>query len=148
MPVLGVCFGGQLLARALGAGVFRAEEAEIGWLQVQTWADMVAAGPWFQWHFDTFSLPPKAKLLANNHVGPQAFVHGRSLGVQFHPEVGLEIMENWAVVYRHELDEHGVNADELLEHTRAVEVEAREVSWALLEGFYDRVALLNGREPQ
>jgi GMP synthase-like glutamine amidotransferase len=147
IPILGICFGGQLLARALGGDVFRAAEAEIGWFDVESaQGDLIAGGPWFQWHFDTFTVPMAATRLAHNHVGPQAFTHGRSLGVQFHPEVGVEIMENWAIVYKHELDEHGVSADELLERTRAVAEDATNVSWALLEGFYERIARLgNGR---
>ena len=144
VPTLGICFGGQLLARALGGEVFRADEAEIGWLEVESSdIDMIPSGPWFQWHFDTFSLPQGATQIARNHVGPQAFVHGRSLGVQFHPEVGIEIMENWAVVYRHELDEHGVSAEGLLERTHEVAPAATEASWKLLEGFYERVAKLD-----
>jgi GMP synthase-like glutamine amidotransferase len=149
VPVLGICFGGQLLARALGADVFRAREPEIGWREVQSMSvDLIPVGPWFQWHFDTFSRPPGARLLARNEAGPQAFIHGRSLGLQFHPEVDVEIVNRWAVIYRHELDEHGVDADELLADTRGVADSAREVSWALLEGYFDRIALLNTRSPR
>jgi len=149
VPVLGICFGGQLLARSLGSDVFRAPEAEIGWLTVDSeQPDLVAPTPWFQWHFDTFTPPPGARLLARNHVGPQAFQHGRSLGVQFHPEVNVEIMETWAVVYRHELDEYGVDADRLMDRTREVAEQACKVSLTLLEGFYDRVAQLDGRKPR
>jgi GMP synthase-like glutamine amidotransferase len=149
VPVLGICFGGQLLARALGADVFRAREAEIGWREVRSESvDLLPAGPWFQWHFDTFSRPPGARLLAHNEAGPQAFIHGRSLGLQFHPEVDIEIIGNWTVVYRHELDEQGVDADELLAHTRGVADRAREVSWALLESYFERIALLNTRAPR
>ncbi|HEV2924535.1 MAG TPA: type 1 glutamine amidotransferase [Solirubrobacteraceae bacterium] len=141
VPVLGICFGGQLLARALGADVFRAREAEIGWGEVQSESvDLIPVGPWFQWHFDTFSPPFGARLLAHSEAGPQAFVQGRSLGLQFHPEVDIEIINNWTVLYRHELDEHGVDADELLAHTRAVAGTARKVSWALLEAYFERIA--------
>ena len=58
-------------------------------------------------------------MIAENEVGPQAYVIGRSLGVQFHPEVTTTIMDDWVRVYRHELDEHGVDPDGLLEETRA-----------------------------
>jgi GMP synthase-like glutamine amidotransferase len=146
VPLLGICFGGQLLARALGADVFRAREAEIGWREVRSESlDLIPVGPWFQWHFDTFSPPPAARLIAHSEAGPQAFVHGRSLGLQFHPEVDVEIINNWTVVYRDELEEHGVDADELLTHTRAVADTAREVSWALLEAYFGRIAQLNAR---
>jgi GMP synthase-like glutamine amidotransferase len=146
VPVLGICFGGQLLARALGADVFRAREPEIGWRELESMSvDLIPVRPWFQWHFDTFSRPPGATLLARNEAGPQAFMHGRSLGLQFHPEVDVEIINNWAVIYRHELDEHGVDAHELLAHTRGVADTAREVSWALLEGYFKHIALLNTR---
>jgi GMP synthase-like glutamine amidotransferase len=149
VPVLGICFGGQLLARALGAAVFRAREAEIGWREVQSESvDLIPVGPWFQWHFDSFSRPPGARLLAHNVAGPQAFIQGRSLGLQFHPEVDIEIINNWTVLYRHELDEHGVDADELLTHTRRVADAAREASWALLEAYFERIALLNTRAPR
>jgi GMP synthase-like glutamine amidotransferase len=145
VPVLGICFGAQLLARALGGEVFRAHEPEIGWLRVQSEApDLIPEGPWFQWHFDAFSSPPGAVELARSSAGSQAFRYGRSLGVQFHPEIDIEIMSNWASVYRHELDAQGVDAEELLAQTRRIAGAAREESMSLLEAFYDRVALLNG----
>jgi GMP synthase (glutamine-hydrolysing) len=149
VPVLGICFGGQLLARALGADVFRAREAEIGWREVHTASlELIPVGPWFQWHFDAFSKPPGARLLAHNEAGPQAFVQGRSLGLQFHPEVDLEIIDNWTVTYRHELDEHGIDAGELLAHSRRVADTAREASWALLEAYFERIALLDTSTPR
>ena len=57
IPVLGLCFGGQMLARVLGGEVFRGERAEIGWLPVRsTDPELVPEGPWFQWHFDSFTV--------------------------------------------------------------------------------------------
>ena len=139
VPILGVCFGGQLLARVLGGRVFRAEKEEIGWLPVGTRdPERVPDGPWFQWHFDTFTLPPGARLLAANEVGPQAYEIGRSLGVQFHPEVTTDIMENWVRVYGHELDEHGVDPDALLAQTHELSETARATSLNLLDGFLER----------
>jgi GMP synthase-like glutamine amidotransferase len=82
VPVLGLCFGGQLLARVLGGRGFRGEEAEIGWLPVRSSEpELVPEGPWFQWHFDSFTVPPGATVVAETDAGPQAFVAGRSLGV-------------------------------------------------------------------
>jgi GMP synthase-like glutamine amidotransferase len=145
VPVLGVCFGGQLLARLLGGEVWRAGRSEIGWLPVSSSeADLVSPGPWFQWHFDTFSLPPGARLVADSPVGPQAYIAGRSLGVQFHPEVTPEIMEEWVRVYRHELDADGVDPDALLQETLDRAPASRRAAYQLLDGFAERVAYGGG----
>lgn len=141
VPVLGVCFGAQLLARLLGGDAWRAQRSEIGWLPVRTEdPELVPVGPWFQWHFDTFSPPPGARLIADSPVGAQAFVVGRSLGVQFHPEVTVEIMDDWVRVYRHELDADGVDPDALLEETRRRERESRAAAYKLLDAFSERIA--------
>ena len=141
VPILGLCFGGQLLARVLGGESFRGELSEVGWLPVRSVdEDLVPSGPWFQWHFDTFSVPPGGRLIADTEAGPQAFVVGRSLGVQFHPEVTNEIMDDWVAVYRHELDDEGVDPDALLEETRRLEPESRAVARQLLERFAEDIA--------
>ncbi|MFN0143929.1 MAG: type 1 glutamine amidotransferase [Mycobacterium sp.] len=94
--VLGVCFGGQLVAGALGGTVSRSPEPEIGWHEVHS-SDpaLVPDGPWFQWHFDRFTLPPGAVEVARNSCATQAFVHGTAMGLQFHPEVDLGLQERW-----------------------------------------------------
>ena len=144
VPVLGVCFGGQLLARAIGGHVYRSDDSEIGWLPIHsTDPEFVPEGPWFQWHFDTFTLPSTATVVADSAVGPQAFVVGRSLGLQFHPEVTTEIMDEWVRVYRHELDDDGVDPDGLLDETKRRATEARRMSWQLLERFWSDVAKLD-----
>lgn len=143
VSVLGICFGGQLLARTLGGESFRAERSEIGWLPVRTTdPELVPEGPWFQWHFDSFTTPPGATLLADSDAGPQAYVIGRSMGVQFHPEVTPQIMESWVSVYRHELDAEGVDPDALLEQTLTNAEVNRRTSWRLLDTFLERVARL------
>lgn len=94
--VLGVCFGGQLLARALGGTVTRSPEPEIGWCDVESdEPGLVAGGPWFQWHFDRFTPPPGTREVARNAKATQAFAHGRALGLQFHPEVDGALVEQW-----------------------------------------------------
>jgi GMP synthase-like glutamine amidotransferase len=87
IPVLGIGFGAQALAAALGARVYRLPEAESGWIEVET-ADpqRVPVGPWPTGHRDGFELPPLAYQLAHNDSGVQAFCHRHHLAVQFHPE--------------------------------------------------------------
>ena len=141
VSVLGICFGGQLLARVLGGRSFRGDKSEIGWLPVRTKdPQLIPEGPWFQWHFDSFTPPPGAELLAESDVGAQAYIIGRSLGVQFHPEVTPAIMDEWVRIYRHELDAEGVDPDGLLEETHRRAAESRRTSRRLLDTFIERVA--------
>lgn len=150
VPVLGLCFGGQMLARVLGGEVFRGTKSEIGWLPVKSDdPELVPDGPWFQWHFDSFTVPPGATLVAESDVGPQAFVAGRSLGLQFHPEVTTEIMDEWVRAYRHELDGDGVDPDALLEETKRRATESRRLAWQLFERYLSEVARLrSGDDPE
>jgi GMP synthase-like glutamine amidotransferase len=143
VPVLGLCFGGQMLARVLGAEVFRSDRPEIGWLPVRSSdPELVPEGPWFQWHFDSFGVPPGATVIAESDAGPQAFVAGRSLGLQFHPEVTTEIMDDWVRAYRHELDGDGVDPDDLLEETKRRAEESRRNALQLLNRYLRDVANL------
>jgi GMP synthase-like glutamine amidotransferase len=141
VSVLGICFGGQLLARALGGRCYRASASEIGYLPVRSRdPELIPEGPWFQWHFDAFEPPPGAAVIAESDACPQAYTIGRSLGVQFHPEVTPEIMEEWVRVYRHELDADGVDPDALLAETYARTDSYRSTSRKLLDAFLERVA--------
>ena len=103
-PMLGVCLGSQLIARAAGARVFRAGEPEVGWVPVDVTdagtADAVASAlpqrfEAFQWHHYTHDLPDGAVELARSPVCLQAFRLGRAWGVQFHPEVRAAQVEAW-----------------------------------------------------
>ena len=147
VPVLGLCFGGQMLARVLGAENYRSDEAEIGWLPVRTTdPELVPEGPWFQWHFDVFTAPSGARVVAETDVGVQAFVAGRSLGLQFHPEVTTQIMDDWVRAYRHELDDEGVDPDALLEETYRLAEQSRANAMRLFDRFLRDVAGLTPAE--
>jgi GMP synthase-like glutamine amidotransferase len=99
-PVLGICFGAQVLARALGGGVRRLPAPQIGWIDAGTRdAARIPAGPWLSWHEDVVDLPPGAELLAADATGPQAFARGAQLGVQFHPEVTPAVVDDWIAAY-------------------------------------------------
>lgn len=150
IPVLGICFGAQALATALGGTVERAPRPEIGWTTVTTAApDLVAEGPWFQWHFDRFTVPPGAVELAGSTVGPQAFRVGRSLGVQFHPEITEETLRLWLVLGgRAQAEEHGVDPDRMLAETRASSEESRQRAYDLVDGFLRQALSAPGPQPQ
>lgn len=143
VPVLGICFGGQLLARALGGEAMRARRPELGWMTVRTDdPGLVSEGPWMQWHYDTFSVPPGANLLADNASGPQAYAIGRSLGIQFHPEVTAELVEMWVLDGADQLRRLGLDPDRLLAESRERDGENRTRAWGLLDAFADRVAMI------
>ncbi|GAA4538965.1 type 1 glutamine amidotransferase [Pseudonocardia xishanensis] len=91
-PVLGVCFGGQALSRALGGTVARAARPERGFVDLR--GDL-PAHRWMEFHYDAFTLPPGAELVARNETGIQAFRHGPHLGLQFHPEITTDVFATW-----------------------------------------------------
>lgn len=120
VPVLGICFGGQMLAAAVGGTVSLAPVPEIGWIPVSTSVPgVVEAGPWFAWHFDRFSLPDGVPVVARTRLAIQAFSVGRVLGLQFHPEVTVEVLESWlSAGGAEQLAELGISVEPLLERTR------------------------------
>jgi GMP synthase-like glutamine amidotransferase len=132
VPVLGICFGAQIVAHALGATVRRAPFAEIGWYEIDSsYPDVVAPGPWFEWHVDTFTVPAGATDLARSAVGPQAFRIGRTMAVQFHPEIEESILKRWVSGDTSALEAEGVVVDDLVATTR-LHVDANAVRAAVL----------------
>jgi GMP synthase-like glutamine amidotransferase len=143
--VLGVCFGGQLVASALGGTVARSPEPEIGWREVTSSApNLVPDGPWFQWHFDRFTTPPGAVEVARNSCATQAFVYGRALALQFHPEVDLALQEQWiAEDHGGDIGRLGLQADDV--RAAAVLDDAARRLRLLVGGF---LSLLDLRAPR
>jgi len=141
VPVLGICFGGQLLASAHGGRVAASPSPEIGWAEVQSDDEaVVPGGPWFQWHYDRWTLPPDAREIARNSAASQAFVLHRNLALQFHPELTGSMLEGWLVTGRGAVEAHGLDADELLTRTKELDERSRTRAHRLVDGFLDRVA--------
>ncbi|MGY4708801.1 type 1 glutamine amidotransferase [Mycolicibacterium sp. CBM1] len=140
--VLGVCFGGQLVATALGGSVERSPEPEIGWHHVQSDDDdLVPGGPWFQWHFDRFTPPPGASEVARTGRAAQAFVLGRAMGLQFHPELDAKLLDVWIDDDReNEVARLGLRHDDLREHTLTHVDDAARRLRLLVRSFLDRLA--------
>lgn len=112
-PVLGVCFGAQLVAHALGAQVTRAVSPEIGWYPVTLTAEgradpVLGALPErflaLQWHSWRSDVPEGGAALADSPVCLQAFRAGNAWGVQFHPEVDDATLARWIDTYRNDPD--------------------------------------------
>jgi GMP synthase-like glutamine amidotransferase len=114
-PYLGICFGGQLLAQALGGRVERApaESAEIGMITFDPADSPVPAGPWFTWHVDRVQVPDSAEVIIRNANAIQLFRHGSAVGTQFHPEVDVEIVRRWTEIARGDIPGH-TSAHEIL----------------------------------
>jgi GMP synthase-like glutamine amidotransferase len=106
VPVIGHCLGGQLLSRALGGIVTRNPVKEIGWNRVEV-EDTALAREWlgtdvrafttFQWHGETFTIPPGGeRILRGEHCANQAYVvEGLHLGMQCHVEMTPELIRSW-----------------------------------------------------
>ncbi len=105
VPTLGHCLGGQLMARALGGQVGDSPEPEVGWQtldvlphpEAAAWFGAAPTQAVFHWHFESFSLPPGAQLLASTAACPhQAFALGPHLAMQFHLELDAEKLARWS----------------------------------------------------
>jgi GMP synthase-like glutamine amidotransferase len=142
IPVLGLCFGGQLLAAAHGGNVVRTEVPEVGWHVVHTdEPELLAPGPWFQWHFDRWQAPPDAREIARNGAASQAFVTRRNLALQFHPELDPAMLTGWLDNGgASALAERGYDVPAIIEHTRTETPAARTRAHHLVDAFLDRVA--------
>jgi GMP synthase-like glutamine amidotransferase len=143
IPILGICFGGQLMARALGGTVARGPYPELGWHEIATDDEsFIPTGPWFQYHWDRFTVPPGGKEIARTELCPQAFTFGRTLGTQFHPDVDSEVLDLWLAMEGgpDDLEAEGVVIADLRAQTKLADAKANPRSHALVNYFLDHIA--------
>jgi len=105
VPVMGICLGAQMIAKAAGARVIRSPQKEVGWRKVVLTAEgrldslfqgLPAVLDVLQWHEDMFEVPEGGELLASSEACPhQAFRYRSAVGLQFHVEVTEEILSDW-----------------------------------------------------
>jgi GMP synthase (glutamine-hydrolysing) len=151
LPVLGICLGAQMLARAFDAPVYRAPVRELGFKPVRV-TDLgqrdALLGAFqsgdrvFQWHEDTFDLPAGADLLvAGEDVPIQAFrLGGNAWGVQFHFEADADGLEAWLRVAEPSLSRVWKRtADEVRDELRIYLPAQQQRSRVLLAAFADQV---------
>lgn len=141
VPVLGICYGAQLMSHALGGSVEAAGRAEIGWYDITTDDEALAPpGPWFEYHVDKFTAPLGARVLASSPAGPQAYRLGRMLALQFHPEVSPDIIRRWGKSAATDAEKYGVNLEAVyLESDRRAN-DSRRRCHDLVDTFLDQVA--------
>lgn len=149
-PVLGVCFGGQLIAEALGGTVEEAPLTELGWEEIRDGdqPNPVGPGPWMEWHHDRFTPPPGAEVLARNDAGVQLIRLGRTVGTQFHPEVDVAHIATFLEATDDDyLAQYGVTRTQLLDDTRRNEPNNIVQCHALVDWYLDEVAFPNAVRP-
>jgi GMP synthase (glutamine-hydrolysing) len=153
LPTIGICLGAQLIARALGAKVYRAAQKELGW-QALSLTDAGRGSalrhfepdgeplPMFHWHGDTFDLPDGATLLASTDACQnQAFVWNEHvLGLQCHPEILVDRFESWLVTYAGEIAESATDVPSLRADTQRYGPGLELAAGAMFGEWLDRFA--------
>ena len=148
VPILGICFGSQVLARSLGGTVKLNSEFEYAWVTLNEEAQQLGLprGPWFAFHFDAFTPPAQATVLGKSDLAHQAYVCGNAMGVQFHPEISIEMFDSWLEHWQqtaaggHFVTQHLADITEIKAMLQAAQTEHLCHLTALLNGFVGMVS--------
>ncbi len=150
-PILGICLGAQMLAKAAGAKVHPGHTKEIGWapIRLDDWfykrnpvffqLDPKKEHKVFHWHSDTFDIPTQGYRLAWNDTYPnQAFcIQGNAIGIQFHPEMTLEMVKSWCESTAGQMDatSSGYDTQKILAESATHLPELKEIAHKIFYGF-------------
>lgn len=143
IPILGICFGAQLISFANGGIIRRNLAPEIGWSEVCAVSqDNPTAGRWMQWHYDSFTCPNGFNVIAENRFGIQAIRGPQVLGVQFHPEVTHAVISAWLRKGgTSEILSAGISPISLMEKTLIEVSEAEVRAHTLFDWFLTEIAV-------
>jgi GMP synthase (glutamine-hydrolysing) len=156
VPVLGICLGAQLIAKTLGAEVYRNPEKEIGWYDVSP-TDDAGGDPLllplqktekiFQWHGETFDMPRSARHLAYSFLcANQAYRYGAKVyGFQFHMEVDEPMIHRWLRVPENQTEISALRGDchieQIYSDTSRHMARLRDISERVFRAFIDLFGL-------
>jgi GMP synthase (glutamine-hydrolysing) len=119
-PVIGICFGAQIIAEATGGASRPNTARHAGWIDIAEATHQVFTGPWARWHGDHITPPPGATVHATSRNTVQAYTIGSAIAVQFHPEADEAILASWAAKAPEWLAENNVTAAELAAQSAAI----------------------------
>jgi len=154
IPVLGICFGGQLISKALGGEVNAAPSMQIGWHRIRlsqhaknlfTTRSLLNSFYAFEWHGDGFSLPDSSlPLFIGDCIKNQGFLYNNCLALQFHPEITKSMVHDWLEQYTDCLKKPGEciqSKEQILDNIDECLARQRIVANAIFDWWLERVLL-------
>ncbi|MGO9569001.1 MAG: type 1 glutamine amidotransferase [Desulfomonilaceae bacterium] len=150
VPVLGICLGAQMIAKAVGAQVVKSPQKEVGWGSVALTDrgkhDTLFSGlppvlEVLQWHGDMFHTPSEGLLLASSQDCPhQAFRYRNALGLQFHLEVTEQILSDWFG------ESQEIKLYDVMNRFREIRKDLEQNAQSVYANFMDLIRTVSGRK--
>lgn len=140
VPVLGICFGAQLLATAVGGAVKPMRHRYRGWMENTVASTPMWQGPWLRWHGDFITLPVGIKVLASDNETVQAFEYGNAVGVQFHPEVSNAVLKDWGAYRSAMPDEDQRSLVKALNYANNHAFEIEKRAFSLFDNIFEKIS--------